>query len=572
MYFPFDESAGTTVANHASSTGSALNGTSASTTISTSIPPVTNTFSAANVYGFLPGYDYHAGGAVTFSITSNGAKGTATASASTGAFSYVANEGATGNDTFTYGVTGVNGTSTFTYTVSAPSQPMANSKTFKQASDVTATLNAATSLGYNNPSTAFTAGETVRATLSVTNGTVNLTQGSTSLISGSLGSSTFTIDGTQSQINTALNTATVTATSAIPTRVTLDIGMKPADQTISSRTYTYNSNGHFYTRIASATTSWTSAEAAAKTMYLGGRPGYLATIQHSGENATVSALNGTNSSWFGTTDSDIEGTFRFKGNDTNSVNRTAGANYRGRYSNWSSGEPNDWGTGEDFGQMTSGGLWNDCPDSCGNMGSIVEFDPVSSRNVTNLDFASSLAATASSARNLGLGTTFLNTTSWANGETVRATFTASAGTIAYTAGSTTLVSGASGSSTVTFESTVANMNTALNTVTVTPSTTGASTVSFTYGVKRQTTGSYIYNAVSDHFYFSNATTATYGATATNASNAKWAGTSGYPVTVTTESEYNTVRSINNVTSWSGGSDSVSEGQWEWNSPDAYQIF
>jgi outer membrane protein OmpA-like peptidoglycan-associated protein len=572
VYFPFDESAGTTVANHASSTGSALNGTSASTTISTSIPPVTNTFSAANVYGFLPGYDYHAGGAVTFSITSNGAKGTATVSASTGAFSYVANEGATGNDSFTYGVTGVNGTSTFTYTVSAPSQPMASSKTFRQASDVAATLNTATSLGYNNPSTAFTAGETVRATLSVTNGTVNLTLNGTSLISGTLGSSTFTIDGTQSQINTALNSATVTAISAIPTRVTLDIGMKPADQTISSRTYTYNSNGHFYTRIASAATSWTSADTAAKAMSLGGRPGYLTTIQHSGENATVSALNGANSSWFGTTDSDIEGTFRFKGNDTNSVNRTAGANYRGRYSNWSNGEPNDYGTGEDLGQMTSGGLWNDCPDSCGNMGAIVEFDPVSSRTVTNLDFARSLAATASSARNLGLGTTFLPTATWANGETVRATFTASAGTIAYTAGSTTLVSGASGSSTVTFESTVANMNTALNTVTVTPSTTGTSTVSFTYGVKRQTTGSYIYNAVSDHFYFSNATTATYGATATNASNAKWAGTSGYPVTVTTESEYNTVRNINNVTSWSGGSDSVSEGQWEWNSPDAYQIF
>ena len=572
VYFPFDESAGTTVANHASSTGSALNGTSASTTISTSIPPVTNTFSAANVYGFLPGYDYHAGGAVTFSITSNGAKGTATASASTGAFSYVANEGATGNDTFTYGVTGVNGTSTFTYTVSAPSQPMASSKTFKQASDVTATLNTATSLGYNNPSTAFTAGETVRATLSVTNGTVNLTQGSTSVAAGTLGTASFSIDGTQSQINTALNTATVTATSAIPTRVTLDIGMKPADQTISSRTYTYNSNGHFYTRITPSANGYAVAQSNAAGMTLGGRTGYLATIQHSGENTTITSINGSNNSYVGGSDRDLQGTYRWKGNDTNSIFRVSPNAFRNRYNNWASSEPNGENGSEDWVELRPDGLWNDCQDACNRTNAIVEFDPVSSRTVTNLDFARSLAATASSARNLGLGTTFLSTTTWANGETVRATFTASAGTIAYTAGTTTLVSGASASATVSFEGTVAAMNTALNTVTVTPNTTGTSTVTFTYGVKRQTTGSYIYNAVSDHFYFSNATTATYGATATNASNAKWAGTSGYPVTVTTESEYNTVRNINNVTSWSGGSDSVSEGQWEWNSPDAYQIF
>lgn len=47
---------------------------------------------------------------------------------------------------------------------------------------------------------------------------------------------------------------------------------------------------------------------------------------------------------------------------------------------------------------------------------------------------------------------------------------------------------------------------------------------------------------------------------------------GYLVTITNESEYNTVRSINNVTSWSGGTDSVSEGQWTWDAPDAYQVY
>jgi hypothetical protein len=312
LYFPFDESGGTLTANHSATTGSALNGTATATaTVATGLTtPYSSSFSASNVSGFLPGYDYTNTSAPVFSISSNGAKGTATVSASTGAFSYVANAGAAGADTFTYAVTNANGSSTYTFTVNAPTQPMASSKTFTQSADVAATLNTATSLGYNNPSTAYTLGETVRATLSVTNGTVSLTLNGTALISGALGSSTFTIDGTQSQINAALNSATVTATSAIPTRVTLDIGMKPADQTISSRVYKYNSNGHFYTRITPSSNTYAVAQSNAAGMSLGGRPGYLATIQGSSENSTISGINGTNS-WIGATDRPTQGTYRW---------------------------------------------------------------------------------------------------------------------------------------------------------------------------------------------------------------------------------------------------------------------
>ncbi len=91
---------------------------------------------------------------MTYAVTQNGTKGTATVSASTGAFSYVANPGATGNDTFTYSATGANGTATHTFTVTAPSQPMASSRSFRQTADVVATLSTATNLGYNNPATA----------------------------------------------------------------------------------------------------------------------------------------------------------------------------------------------------------------------------------------------------------------------------------------------------------------------------------------------------------------------------------------------------------------------------------
>jgi outer membrane protein OmpA-like peptidoglycan-associated protein len=572
LYFPFDESVGTNVANYANSTGSALNGTSVSTTIAAAWPSVTSTYNASNISGFLPGYDYHAGSPVTFAISQNGAKGTATVSASTGAFSYEANPGATGNDTFTYSVTGANGTATHTYTVTAPSQPMASARSFRQASDVVVALNSATSLGYNNPSTVYTLGETVRATVSVTNGVVNLTQGSTTIAAGAQNSAFITIDGSQSQINTALNSATVTATSPIPTRATLDLSMKPGDQVIGGNTYTWNSNGHYYTRITPSGTPYATADSNAKGMTLGGRPGYLATIQHSGENTTITGINGSNNSYVGGSDRDLQGTYRWKGNDTNSIFRVSPNAFRNRYTNFASQEPNGENGSEDWVEIRPDGLWNDCQDACNRTSAIVEFDPMSSRTVTNLDFARSLTATAASARNLGLGSSFLNTSTWANGEIVRATFTASAGTVAYTASSTTIVSGASGSSTVTFEGTVANMNTALNTATVTPSASGTSTVSFTYGVKRATTGSYVYNAVSDHFYFSNTTASNYSTATSNSANAKWAGTSGYLVTITSESEYNTVRNLNNVNSWSGGSDTVSEGQFAWDAPDAYQIF
>jgi hypothetical protein len=572
LYFPFDESVGTTVANHAASIGSALNGTNTSAAIRDAWPSVNSSYTAANVYGFLPGYDHHAGGAVTFAISQNGTKGTAAVSASTGAFSYVANPGVTGNDTFTYSVTGVNGTATHTFTVTAPSQPMASARSFRQASDVVVALNSATSLGYNNPSTAYTLGETVRATLSVTNGTVNLTLSGTTIASGSLGSSSVTIDGTQSQINTALNSATVTATTPIPTRATLDLSMKPGNQVIGGNTYTWNSNGHYYRVMNPGTTTYANAQSGAQSMSLGGRPGYLATIQHSGENTTITGINGSNNSYVGGSDRDLQGTYRWKGNDTNSIFRVSPNAYRSRYNYFAQFEPNGENGSEDWVEQRPDGLWNDCQDACNRTSYVAEFDPMSSRTITELDFSRTLAATAQSARNLGLGTSFINTATWANGEIVRVTLTASAGTVAYTAGSTTLVSGASASSTVTFEGTVANINTAINTATVTPNAAGSSTVSLTYGVKRATTGSYVYNATSDHFYLADTTTRNYATAKSTAEGRRWAGTAGYLVTITSESEQATVRDLTSTTAWSGGTDEVSEGQWTWDSPDAFQIF
>ena len=56
------------------------------------------------------------------------------------------------------------------------------------------------------------------------------------------------------------------------------------------------------------------------------------------------------------------------------------------------------------------------------------------------------------------------------------------------------------------------------------------------------------------------------------STTAFGGTYGYMATVTSGEEYSTVRLVSSAQAWSGGSDSVSEGQWTWDSPDAYQIF
>src|SRR5206468_8586013 len=99
---------------------------------------------------------------------------------------------------------------------------------------------------------------------------------------------------------------------------------------------------------------------------------HLVSIASATENAIVVALG---SGWIGFTDDPAFGGQEL-GNTSGSPNRgegwvwthgtpapyPVGGPLQG-YMNWNGGEPNNAGSGENFGQMTGGGGWNDLPAS-----------------------------------------------------------------------------------------------------------------------------------------------------------------------------------------------------------------
>jgi hypothetical protein len=78
------------------------------------------------------------------------------------------------------------------------------------------------------------------------------------------------------------------------------------------------------------------------------RNGHLVSITSSGENDFVSNLAGSNTVWIGFTDEVSEGTWQWITGESVV------------YTNWAAPEPNDYGAGEDYGEMISDGTWNDC--------------------------------------------------------------------------------------------------------------------------------------------------------------------------------------------------------------------
>ncbi|WP_460557791.1 cadherin-like domain-containing protein, partial [Hymenobacter daeguensis] len=134
--------------------------------------------------------------------------------------------------------------------------------------------------------------------------------------------------------------------------------------------------GHYYEFVPTANLTWTQARAAAAARTYNGLSGYLATITSATETNLLKGRNPDNV-WFGAADDVVEGQWMWKtgpeagttfyvGNGT-----TGGATVAGQYSNWSSGEPNDFKNqfrpiGEDYAHMYgNSGLWNDLSDNAG---------------------------------------------------------------------------------------------------------------------------------------------------------------------------------------------------------------
>jgi len=102
--------------------------------------------------------------------------------------------------------------------------------------------------------------------------------------------------------------------------------------------------------------AWTAAESYAQATY----GAHLTTVNDAAENAWIVSQfrdwdgdNSTNGVLIGLNDVALEGTFVWVDGDPS------------MYRNWNSGEPNDYGSGEDFVSMlrTTNGLWNDIPDT-----------------------------------------------------------------------------------------------------------------------------------------------------------------------------------------------------------------
>lgn len=215
------------------------------------------------------------------------------------------------------------------------------------------------------------------ATLLVTIGLVNPPSGTTlrltntSGVSASTGynlASNFTrisFTGTQSNVNTVLSSLLVN-TGSTPGNVYIAV-----TATENPTGYYYlPSNGHFYRPM-----SWPSGVSGGDAAYLTvksnaastsfkGQTGYLVTITSLDEQNFIQANVPSSNILIALTDRLQEGVWKWDaGPEAGTTIKTAnsGGEVSGQYNNWCGGEPNNWGSGENYAVTKWGGgnCWND---------------------------------------------------------------------------------------------------------------------------------------------------------------------------------------------------------------------
>ena len=150
---------------------------------------------------------------------------------------------------------------------------------------------------------------------------------------------------------------------------------------IAGETFYNPLNGHFY-KVTTSPKTWSETKVDASSDSYYGSQGYLVTLTSAAENTFVSRLIGQNA-WMGASDDYLqinqalgytlypnqgasEGKWYWvtgpeKGTQMSTANRV---NINSVYQNWSSGEPNNYGSGENCLHMyANNGLWNDFPNS-----------------------------------------------------------------------------------------------------------------------------------------------------------------------------------------------------------------
>ncbi|MCA9932198.1 MAG: type I secretion C-terminal target domain-containing protein, partial [Anaerolineales bacterium] len=141
-------------------------------------------------------------------------------------------------------------------------------------------------------------------------------------------------------------------------------GYTVADALAENANVNYNATtGNFYESVNGNTTYDNSVTAAAAST-LNGVGGHLATITSGTENAAVLGyINtaGNGDSWLGGDDTGTEDDWYWNAGPEAGTHFSTGSTAEpGQYANWQSGQPNDWGSGQDHFQMRSAdGLWAD---------------------------------------------------------------------------------------------------------------------------------------------------------------------------------------------------------------------
>ena len=176
-----------------------------------------------------------------------------------------------------------------------------------------------------------------------------------------------TFTGTQTNINNALASLKINTTS---TTGTIQISVSA---TINPTGYFYlPTNGHFYRPISgfsgvtgfsgTSPTAYNNLKTYCTQQTFKGQSGYLMTITSSDEDLFVfNNVPGSNII-FALTDNVTEGTFKIDaGPESGTTVRIGGTNQQGQYNNWAGGEPNNYGSGEDYVVTKWGGgnQWND---------------------------------------------------------------------------------------------------------------------------------------------------------------------------------------------------------------------
>jgi uncharacterized repeat protein (TIGR02543 family) len=188
----------------------------------------------------------------------------------------------------------------------------------------------------------------------------------------------------RSNTTDSLNTVLDAVTFNIADSETADLSLSVSE--VSSSQDVYKFGDHYYEYVADSGVSATAAETAAEAKSFFGLSGYLVNITSEAENDFVANEAQATDIWIGASDRDSEGNWAWIGGpeegqvffkDPDDGIADAATYNLDYFSAWSSNEPNDYNSGEDYAVTNwSGGVgkWNDLPSgNTGASGYFVEY-------------------------------------------------------------------------------------------------------------------------------------------------------------------------------------------------------